>query len=174
MCRLRCASVSKIDGAWKQTGLLWVQVQCVRAASFSMHRFGFTSRRSCCGWLARPTSSLCSSRTASWQGALCSVKVHAPLSIKPALVTSASRPVRAAHLCCITGFGFDCLGRTVNCPRPPYATIGSGILLGSFGLWLLLITYLLGSAFFALSKLPYAQYRVANLIIRLQVGLLLG
>ena len=69
----------------------------------------------------------------------------------------------------LPGFGYDCLGRTVECPRPYYATISSGILLSTFGLWLLIITYLLVSAFFALSKLPYAQYRVANLIVRLQV-----
>ena len=69
----------------------------------------------------------------------------------------------------LAGFGFDCLGRTIDCPRPQYATIGSGILLGTFGLWLVIITYLLVSAFMALSKLPYAQYRVANLIVRLQV-----
>ena len=68
------------------------------------------------------------------------------------------------------GFGFDCLGRFDTCQRASYATITSGVLFGGFGIWLIIITYLLLTALYDLSKLPYAQYRISNLIIRLQVG----
>ncbi len=70
------------------------------------------------------------------------------------------------------GFGFDCLGRFDECSRASYATITSGILIGVFGVWLIIITYLLLSALMDLSKLPYAQYRISNLIVRLQVTFL--
>ena len=67
------------------------------------------------------------------------------------------------------GFGFDCVGRFDTCRRAAYANITSGILIGAFGVWLIIITYLLLSALMDLSKLPYAQYRISNLIVRLQV-----
>ncbi len=67
------------------------------------------------------------------------------------------------------GFGFDCLGRTDTCRRASYTKVTTGILFAGFGVWQIVITYLLLSALIELSKLPYAQYRISNLIIRLQV-----
>ena len=68
------------------------------------------------------------------------------------------------------GYGWDCLGRKVVCPRPSYFATCTGVLLGGFTLWLLIISYLSVSALITLGKLPYVQYRISNLILRLQVS----